>query len=240
MIVLPFANLSGDPAQDYFADVITEGLTTGLARIRDSFVIARSTAFTYKGKPVDVKQIGKDVGVRYVLEGSAERSGNRVRVNAQLIDAGTGAHLWADQFDADRSDLLQMQDEIVTRLSRAMQIELTAVDIAHTTRTRPENLDAEDLAERCQAALYDSPTDPRRVAAFGLCERALQIDSRNVIALVNTSRKYIIPVINSQSTDPPADIRRADELVTRALAIDPNFYAAHVMKAYVLMAAKAH
>src|ERR1700722_12027534 len=96
MIVLPFANLSGDPAQDYFADVITEGLTTGLARIRDSFVIARSTAFTYKEKPVDVKQIGKDVGVRYVLEGSAERSGSRVRVNAQLIDAGTGAHLWAD------------------------------------------------------------------------------------------------------------------------------------------------
>ena len=238
MIVLPFANLSGDPAQDYFADVITEGLTTGLARIRDSFVIARSTAFTYKEKPVDVKQIGKDVGVRYVLEGSAERSGSRVRVNAQLIDAGTGAHLWADQFDADRSDLLQMQDEIVTRLSRAMQIELAAVDIARTTRTRPENLDAEDLAERCQAGLYNSRAEPRRVEAFSLCERALQIDSKNVIALVNTARKYISPVINSQSTDPLADIQRADELVTRALAIDPNFYTAHVVKAYVLIAQK--
>ena len=238
MIVLPFANLSGDPAQDYFADVITEGLTTGLARIRDSFVIARSTAFTYKGKPVDVKQIGKDVGVRYVLEGSAERFGSRVRVNAQLIDAGTGAHLWADQFDADRSDLLQMQDEIVTRLSRAMQIQLAAVDIARTTRARPENLDAEDLAERCLAGLYNSRAESSRVEAFVLCERALQIDSRNVIALVYMSRKYMSSVINSQSTDPQADIRRADDLVTRAIAIDPNSYTAHVAKALVLMAQK--
>jgi adenylate cyclase len=131
IVVLPFANLSGDPAQDYLADVITEGLTTGLSRISATFVIARSTAFTYKGKPVDVKQVGKDLGVRYVLEGSEQHSGNQVRVNAQLIDAETGAHLWADQFDADRADLLQMQDEIVTRLARAMQIQLVAVDVTH-------------------------------------------------------------------------------------------------------------
>jgi adenylate cyclase len=106
IVVLPFANLSSDPGQDYLADVLTEGLTTGLSRISGTFVIARSTAFTYKGKPVDVRQVGKDLGVRYVLEGSEQRSGNQVRVNAQLIDAETGAHLWADQFDADRSDLL--------------------------------------------------------------------------------------------------------------------------------------
>jgi TolB-like protein len=134
VVVMPFANLSGNPQQDYLADVITEGLTTNLARIRDSFVIARSTAFTYKGKPVDVRQVGRDLGVRYVLEGSAEQVENRVRVNAQLIDASTGAHLWADQFDAQRSDMLQMQDEIVTRLSRAMEIELTAVDIGRDRR----------------------------------------------------------------------------------------------------------
>jgi len=119
IVVLPFANLSGDPAQDYLADVLTEGLTTGLSRISGTFVIARSTAFTYKGKPVDVKQIGRDLSVRYVLEGSEQHSGNQVRVNAQLIDAETGAHLWADQFDADRGDVLQMQDEVVTRLRRA-------------------------------------------------------------------------------------------------------------------------
>ena len=161
--MLPFANLSGDPAQDYLADVITEGLTTGLSRISGTFVIARSTAFTYKGKPVDVKQIGKDLGVRYVLEGSEQHSGNQVRVNAQLIDAETGAHLWADQFDADRADLLQMQDEIVTRIARAMQIQLVAVDAARVTRTRPGNLDAEDLALRCEAGIYNCSPRVRRI-----------------------------------------------------------------------------
>src|SRR5271154_784044 len=151
IVVLPFANLSGDPGQDYLADVLTEGLTTGLSRISGTFVIARSTAFTYKGKPVDVRQVGKDLGVRYVLEGSEQHSGNQVRVNAQLIDAETGAHLWADQFDADRADLLQMQDEIVTRLARALEIQLSAVDAARVEQTRPGNLDAEDLARRCKA-----------------------------------------------------------------------------------------
>jgi len=145
IVVLPFANLSGDPAQDYLADVLTEELTTSLSRISGTFVIARSTAFTYKGKPLDVKQIGRDLGVRYVLEGSEQHSGNQVRVNAQLIDVETGAHLWADQFDADRGDLLKMQDEIVTRLARAMQIQLVAVDAARVTRTRPGNLDGEEL-----------------------------------------------------------------------------------------------
>jgi adenylate cyclase len=237
IVVLPFANLSGDPAQDYLADVLTEGLTTGLSRISGTFVIARSTAFTYKGKPADVKQIGRDLGVRYVLEGSEQHSGNQVRVNAQLIDAETGAHLWADQFDADRTDLLQMQDEIVTRIARAMQIQLVAVDAARVTRTRPGNLDAEDLALRCVAGIYNSPPGSAEfTAAFDLCDRALHIDNGNVIALTGMTFRRIIPVIEAQSRDSQADIGQADEFVTRALAIDPNFYAAHVAKAYVLMA----
>ena len=237
VVVLPFANLSGDPGQDYLADVITEGLTTSLARIRGSFVIARSTAFTYKGKPIDVKQIGKDLGVRYVLEGSAERAGDSVRVNAQLIDAETGAHLWADQFDLDRSDLLQMQDEIITRLSRAMQRELMAADIARGTRVRPDNLDAQDLAERCMAGLMNAGSEQTRIdAAFSLCERALQIDSRNAYALAYLAFKNIGPVINAQSANPQADIRRADELATQALAIDPDMSSAHLAKAFILMA----
>jgi TolB-like protein len=110
LVVLPFANLSGDPAQDYLADSLTDELTTSLARLRDAFVIARNTAMTFKGKPVDAKAIGKDLGVRYVLEGSVLPSGNQVRVNAQLIGADSGAHLWADQFDTPRADLLQMQE----------------------------------------------------------------------------------------------------------------------------------
>ena len=235
IVVLPFASLSGDPAQDYLADVLTEELTTSLSRISGTFVIARSTAFTYKGKPLDVKQIGRDLGVRYVLEGSEQHSGNQVRVNAQLIDAESGAHLWADQFDADRGDLLKMQDEIVTRLARAMQIQLVAVDAARVTRTRPGNLDAEDLALRCQAGIYNSVGPAEFAAAFSLCDRALNIDNGNVLALSYLAMMHIIPVVEARSTDPQADIRQADELVSRALALDPNFYAAHFAKSYVLM-----
>jgi adenylate cyclase len=237
IVVLPFANLSGDPAQDYLADAITEELTTGLSRISGTFVIARSTAFTYKGKPVDVKQVGKDLGVRYVLQGSEQRSGNQVRVHAQLIDAETGAHLWADQFDADRADLLQMQDEIVTRLARALEIKLTAVDAARVQQTRPGNLDAEDLAMRCEVGVYNAsvPGSKEFMAALNFCDRALQIDNNNVFALTGMTARYITPVILAQSRDPQADIRQADEFVSRALAIDPNSYWAHFAKAYVLM-----
>ena len=117
VVVLPFTNLSSDPTQDYFADDVTENLTTELSRIRNSFVIARNTAFTYKGKSIDAKQIGKELGVRYVLEGSVQRDQNRVRVNAQLIDAETGAHLWADRFEEDVADLFKLQDEVVARLA---------------------------------------------------------------------------------------------------------------------------
>jgi adenylate cyclase len=238
IVVLPFANLSGDPAKDYLADVITEELTTGLSRIRGAFVIARSTAFTYKGKPIDVKQIGKDLGVRYALEGSAQPSDSKVRVTAQLIDAETGAHLWADQFDADRSNLLEMQDEIVVRLSRALFFQYVAVDIARVNRTRPGNLDAEDLAIRCVADLIAGPAG--WATAPGLCDRALQIDPRNVLALSLSAEMIIIPVILAQSDDPIAATRRADELASRALAIDPNFDYAHVVKAWILMAQNRH
>ena len=238
MVVLPFTNLSGAPAQDFVADVITEELTTALSRIRGAFVIARSTAFTYKGKPLDVKQIGKELGVRYALEGSAQYSGSKVRVTAQFIDAETGAHLWADQFDADRSNLLEMQDEIVVRLSRALLFQYVAVDIARVNRTRPGNLDAEDLAIRCIADLIAGPAG--WATAPGLCDRALQIDPRNVLALSLSAEMIIIPVILAQSDDPIAATRRADELASRALAIDPNFDYAHVVKAWILMAQNRH
>ena len=238
IVVLPFANLSGDPAKDYLADVITEELTTALSRIHRVFVIARSTAFTYKGKPIDVKQIGKDLGVRYALEGSVQPGDSKVRVTAQFIDAETGAHLWADQFDADRSNLLEMQDEIVVRLSRALLFQFLAVDIARVNRTRPGNLDAQDLAMRC---LADFAAGPKNWAsAFSLCDRALQLDPRNVLALTISAYLIIIPVILAQSDDPIAATRRADELVSRALAIDPNDDFAHVVKAWVLMAQNRH
>ena len=136
IVVMPFANLSGDPGQDYLADALTDELTTSLARIRGSFVIARNTAMTFKGKPIDAKAIGKDLGVRYVLEGSVQPSGDRMRVNAQLIDAGSGAHLWAEQFDTPRADLLQTQDAIVARLANTLDFQLS-MPRAHASNGRP-------------------------------------------------------------------------------------------------------
>src|SRR5262245_29082436 len=223
LVVLPFANLSGDPAQDYLADVITEGLTAYLSRIRDSFVIARTTAFAYKGKAVDVTEVGRALGVRYVLEGSAQQAGTRVRVSAQLISADSGAHLWADQFDADRVDLLQMQDAVVTRLARALEIELAAVEAARISRTRPANFDAEDMAVRGEAiVLAHGVFRDEAQTGFALCERALEIDPDNVRALSILADKFASRVTSFLSTDRDADIRRADELVSRALRADSN------------------
>ena len=152
IVVLPFANLSGDPAQDYFADGITENLTTDLSRIHDSFVIARNTAFAYKGKPIDAKEIGKELGVRYVLEGSVQRDQNRVRVNAQLIDAESGAHLWAERFEEDMADLFKLQDQIVARLANTLNAALIKAEAAKGARST--NPDANDLVMR-GLALYE-------------------------------------------------------------------------------------
>ena len=128
LVVLPFANIGGDPEQDYFVDGVTESLTTDLSRISGGFVIGRSTAFTYKGKAADVKQIGRDLNVRYVLEGSVQRGGNRMRVNVQLVDAETGSHLWGERFDKPVADLFDMQDEIVSRLANRLRAELCGVE----------------------------------------------------------------------------------------------------------------
>jgi TolB-like protein len=148
LVVLPLVSLGADPAHNNLGDVITEGLTSFLSRIRDAFVIARSTALTYKGKAVDARLVGRELGVRYVLEGSEQRSGDRIRVSAQLIDAETGTHLWADRFDTEHADAVQTQDEIVTRLSRAVQIELASVEAARISGAHSAELGAEELALR--------------------------------------------------------------------------------------------
>ena len=135
IVVLPFANLSGDPEQDYFVDGVTESLTTDLSRIRGSFVIGRHTAFTYKGKAIDLKQVGRELNVRYVLEGSVQRGGNRLRVNVQLVDAETGNHLWADRFDKPVADLFDMQDEIVSRLANTLNAQLIAAEARRAERS---------------------------------------------------------------------------------------------------------
>ena len=239
IVVMPFANLSGDPAQDYIVDALTDELTTSLARMSGTisgvFVIARNTAMTYKGKPIDAKVIGKDLGVRYVLEGSVQPSGNQVRVNAQLIDAGSGAHLWAEQFDTPRADLLQTQDEIVTVLARAMEIQLPQAEAARAKRTRAANPDAEDIALQGFAAVVKGGYVGKEAdAGYDLCEQALRVDPNNVRALWVLSMKFHLPVLFGMSADPQADLKRADELVSQALALDPANAAAHNSKAWIL------
>ena len=235
IVVLPFSNLSGDTSQDYLGDVLTEELTTSLSRLPGSFVVSRTTAVSYRGKAMDVKQIGKELGVRYVLEGSAQKSGMRVRVDAQLIDVATGAHLWADQFDADQTDLLAMQDEIVTHLARAIQVELTTAEASRIARAHPENPDAEELALQCEAAyLHGGPISKEMAQASGLCDQALRIDKNNVRGLVILAIRRLALLYNWQSIDPQADRLVADDLISRALAIDSNNYFAHYARSQFL------
>jgi TolB-like protein/class 3 adenylate cyclase/Tfp pilus assembly protein PilF len=236
IVVLPFANLSGDPGQDYLVDALTDELTTSLARIPGNFVIARNTAFTFKGKPVDAKAIGKDLGVRYVLEGSVQPSGDKIRVNAQLIDAGSGAHLWAEQFDTARADLLRMQDEIVTHLARSMQLQLTEAEGARLKRTPAANPNAEDLALQCVAGLRKSGYIGKDAdAAYALCEQALAIDPDNNLATGFLNIRTWLPAALGLSADPKADLERADEVVSRMLARDPDDRYALGSKGHILM-----
>ena len=187
LVVLPFTNLSNDPAQDYFADGVTENLTTELSRLHNSFVIARNTAFTFKGKSLDAKAIGKELGVRYVLEGSVQRDANRVRVNAQLIDAESGAHLWADRFEDDVADLFKLQDEVVARLARTLQIELVNAEAQRSLHDRPRNPDAIDLTMRGLALLNQPFTKASSYEARDLFEQALTLDPANADALAGAA-----------------------------------------------------
>ncbi|HEY1453149.1 MAG TPA: tetratricopeptide repeat protein [Roseiarcus sp.] len=235
LVVLPFANLSGDPAQDYLVDALTDQLTTALARHRGIFVIARNTAMTFKGKPVDAKAIGKDLGVRYVLEGSVQPSGDRMRVSAQLIDADSGAHLWAEQFDTPRADLLQTQDAIVAHLARALDFQLEEAEATRLNRTPAANRDAEDLALQCDAGVWKVGTIGKEAdAALALCEQALAIDPNNVRALLGLAYKFWTRAAFGVSGDPKADLKQADELASKALALDPDNAWVHGTKGYIL------
>ena len=166
--MLPLSNLSGDAGQDYLVDALTDELTTSISRLPGTFVIARNTAFTFKGKPTDVKAIGKDLGVKYALEGSVQPTATRIRVNAQLIDAESGAHLWAESFDEDRADLLQMEDDIVTRLARTLDFKMTDVEAAEAGRLRPEQSRRRRIW-RCDASLASTTISrtPRPCEASG-------------------------------------------------------------------------
>ena len=186
MVVLPFANIGGDAEHEHFVDGVTESLTTDLSRIRGAVVIGRNTAFTYKGKHIDLKQIGRELNVRYVLEGSVQRGGNRMRVNVQLIDGETGNHLWAERFDKPLADLFDMQDEIVARLAGALNAQLVAAE-ARRAEQAP-NPDSMDLYFQGLACFNKGRTPDNVAQARGFFDRALAADPDNVDALVGSAR----------------------------------------------------
>jgi TolB-like protein/DNA-binding SARP family transcriptional activator len=232
VVVLPFANLSNDPEQQYFVDGITGDLTTDLSRIPDMLVISRNTAFTYRNKPVDTKQIGREVGVRYVLEGEVQRSGNRVRVTAQLIDAESDAHLWAERFDGDAGDLFALQAEITNRIAVALDLEL--VDAA---AARPiEHPDALDYILRGRAARLRPPSRENRAEQVLLFERALALDQNSVAAQSWLAIELAARALDSMTDTAAADIARAEKLAERALVASPRSSLAHFAKGQVLRA----
>jgi TolB-like protein/class 3 adenylate cyclase len=227
IVVLPFANIGGDPEQDYFVDGVTESLTTDLSRISGALVIARNTAFTFKNKAVPVKLIGQELNVRYVLEGSMQRSGNRLRVNVQLIDAETGNHLWAERFDKTVADLFDMQDEIVSRLANALNAQLIAAEARLAERTlRP---DAMDLYFQGVACVNMGMTPQHTGQAQAFFERALALSPDNIEALVgmatvafNRSAAFIID-------DRAARLASAEAVLTKVLSIASQHPPAHLI-----------
>ena len=234
IVVLPFTNLSGDPSQDYFADGITENLTTDLSRIRNSFVIARNTAFAFKGKSIDAKQISKELGVRYVLEGSVQRDQNRVRVNAQLVDAETGAHLWADRFEDETADLFKLQDHVVARLANALGYELVRAEASKSVRST--NPDAIDLTMRAWALLNVAGREkgPHQQAR-DLFEHALEIDPQNAKAMIGIALIDTRDFGFDWKLHPERTLDGSLALLNKALVLDPSFSYGYYAKSVALM-----
>ena len=232
IVVLPFVNISSDVEQQYFADGITGNLTTDLSRIPDMLVISRNTAFAYQKKPIDTKQIGRELGVRYVLEGEVQRTGDQVRVTAQLIDAETDVHLWAERFTGTSDDLFTLQDEITSRIAVALDLELVEAEAS-----RPmERPDTRDFLFRGRAVRLRPPSRENRTEAIALFERALALDPQSATAQGWVAIALTARALDFMAGSAAADIARADDLADSALAGLPRSAIAHFAKAQVLRA----
>jgi TolB-like protein len=231
MVVLPFANIGNDPEQEHFVDGVTESLTTDLSRIRGSFVIGRNTAFTYKGKHVDLKQIGSELNVRYVLEGSVQRGASRMRVNVQLIDAETGNHLWAERFDKPLSDLFDMQDEIVARLANALNAQIAAAEARRAEKAPTP--DSMDLFFQGIAWLNKGPTPDNVAQARSSFDRALTADPDNVDALVGSADADTVAGASAFVPNPIAAFAAAEAKLAKALSLVPDHAPGHMTLGHV-------
>jgi adenylate cyclase len=227
IVVLPFANLSNDPDQEYFADAITDDLTTDLSRISGSFVIAPTSAFTYKGKAVGTRQIAHELGVRYVLNGSVQRTGHHVQVNVQLIDAESGAQLWADRLESARADLVKTQKEITGRLARTLNLELTDAVDRRAEQAGVVGLDAQDFLMRGWALYYRPASAPVRQQARHAFERALELDPPSIDGRIGIGTVLADDLVLNFSNSREQDIARADHALSEALERDLNRSMAH-------------
>ena len=234
--VLPFANIGGDPEQEHFVDGVTESLTTDLSRIRGAYVVARNTAFAYKGKPLDVKTIGRELNVRYVLEGSVQRAGNRMRVNVQLFDAETGNHLWAERFDKPLADLFDMQDEIVARLAGALNAQLAAAEARRAEKAPTPN--SMDLYFQAMAWLNKGPTPDNVAQARSFFDRALTADPDNVDALVGSAAADVVAGASAFVANPIAAFAAAEARLTKTLSSVPDHAPGHMTLGHVYIYTK--
>jgi len=232
IVVLPFANLSNDPEQQYLADGISEDLTTDLSRIAGMLVISRTTAFTYRNRPIDIRQIGRELNVRYVLEGSIRRSGDRIRCNAQLIDAESDSHIWAERFDLLADDLFWLQDEVTGRIAIALDLELVELEAARHS----ENPDAFEYILRARAAYNRDSTRDRFAETISLCESALALDPSSIQANGLLAQTLAGRVLDQMTETPAADLERAEALITEVLATSPRDTVGHFARGQLLRA----
>jgi TolB-like protein/class 3 adenylate cyclase len=234
IVVLPFANMGSDPEQEYFVDGVTESLTTDLSRINGVFVIARNTAFTFKGKAVDVKKLGRELNVRYVLEGSVQRGDNRLRVSAQLIDAETGNHLWAERFDKPVANLFDMQDEIVSRLARSLDCEL--IDVEAGRAERSPNPDVMDLVFQGKAWFNKGGTPEHMAKARGFFQQAISLDPANTEAMVMLA--FVDTCVGTllMTDDVPGRLAAAEATLAKVFSLEqsrPNHALAHAVQGLI-------
>jgi TolB-like protein/class 3 adenylate cyclase len=234
IVVLPFDNIGGEAEQDYFVDGMTESLTTDLSRISGSFVIARNTAYTFKGKAVDVKKLGRELNVSYVLEGSVQRTGNRLRVNVQLIDAETAKHLWAERFDKPVADLFDMQDEIVSRLANTLNSQLVEIEARRAERLPQPDVMA--LIFQGSNSWNKGSTPEHMEKALSFFQRALELDPINIEAMVNVAAVYAVSSALYLFDDRKARFEKAEAILTKALSIAPQHARAHLFLGIVQLA----
>jgi adenylate cyclase len=219
--VLPFQNMSGDPEQEYFADGMVEEITTALSRFKWLFVIARNSSFTFKGKAVDIKEVGRRLGVRYVLEGSVRKASGKVRITGQLIDAVTGTHIWVDRFERDLTDIFALQDEVTVAVVSAIQPKLLQTEIAMAARQRPENLTAYDCYLRARQQFYSS-TREAVAETIRLADRALELDPRFGLVAALAGASHMQNVLWGYAADPQFDRKEAVRLCRLALSLDDS------------------